>query len=166
MVFPYVTGLSLSLLLGAALIIGSIVHFGQAVGVRGWNAVIWQAALAGIYLVGGLALLTNPFLGLATLTTLLIGFFLLEGIIEIGMGLQSRSHTGWGSLVGSGLLSLVLAGILIVDLPGSLVWAVGLLFGVNLLVTGLTMAYVGLTNRRQIATTEPVDEGAMQKPSV
>ncbi|WP_253738304.1 HdeD family acid-resistance protein [Halohasta salina] len=165
-VAPFLTGVSLSLLLGGLLVVGGVVHLVGAFGVRGWSAFIWQVLLAGVYGIAGVALLTNPIVGLATLTTLVIAFFVFEGIAEIGMGLRSRAHTGWTSLIASGLLSLVLAGLLVAGLPGSLLWAVGLLFGVNVFMTGATMAYVGYANRRRMAATaeEPVDEGV--KPSV
>jgi|AntDeeMetageno51_2_1112566.scaffolds.fasta_scaffold00297_4 uncharacterized membrane protein HdeD (DUF308 family) len=165
-IFPFLTGVSLSLLLGGLLVVGGAVHLVGAFSVRGWGAFIWQVVLAGVYGVAGVALLTNPILGLTTLTTLVIAFFVFEGVVEIGMGLRSRAHSGWGSLVASGLLSLVLAGLLIAGLPGSLLWAVGLLFGINVFVTGATMAYVGYTNRRRLTATaaESVDEGV--KPSV
>ena len=166
MIVPFLTGVSLSLLLGGLLVIGGIVHLIQAFSVRGWSAFIWQVVLGGVYGVAGIALLTNPIVGLTTLTALVIAFFIFEGVAEIIMGLRSRAHSGWGSLVASGLLSLVLAGLLIAGLPGSLLWAVGLLFGINVFVTGATMAYVGLTNRRRMAdvTEETVDEGA--RPSM
>ena len=166
MIAPFLTGVSLSLLLGGLLVVGGIVHLVQAFGVRGWRAFVWQVVLAGVYGVVGIALLANPIVGLTTLTALVIAFFLVEGVVEIAMGLGSRAHAGWGSLVASGLLSLVLAGLLIAGLPGSLLWAVGLLFGINVFVTGATMVYLGMTNRRQMvaAMEETVDEGA--KPSV
>jgi len=163
---PFLTGISVSLLLGGLLIVGGLVHVWHAVGVRQWRAVMWQVALAGVYLIAGVALLANPLVGLAALSTLLIAFFLAEGVVEIGMGVGSRTHSGWGSLVASGLLSLVIAGLLLAGLPGSLLWAVGVLFGVDLLVTGLTMTYLGISNRRRIAATEAVEEPAAQRPSV
>ncbi|MFD1642765.1 HdeD family acid-resistance protein [Halohasta litorea] len=166
MIVPFFTGISLSLLLGGLLVVGGLVHGWHAVGVRQWRAFLWQVALAAVYTVAGLALLANPLVGLATLSTLLIAFFIAEGIVEIGMGLRSRTHSGWGSLVASGLLSLVLAGVLLAGLPGSLLWAVGLLFGVDLLVTGLTMAALGISSRRRIAATETLEEPAAQRPSV
>jgi len=166
MVVPLLTGISLSLLLGGLLVVGGVVHIWHAFGVRKWRAFVWQAVLAGVYIVAGIALLANPVLGLVALSTLLIAFFLAEGVVEIGMGLGSRAHVGWGSLVASGLLSLVIAGLLIAGLPGSLLWAVGILFGVDLLATGLTMAFVGISNRRRITATETVDEPAAQRPIV
>lgn len=165
-VAPLLTGISLSLLLGGLLVGGGLVHGWHAFGVRKWRAFIWQVALAAVYAIAGLTLLANPLVGLAALSTLLIAFFIAEGIVEIGMGLRSRTHSGWGSLVASGLLSLVIAGMLFAGLPGSLLWAVGILFGVDLLVTGLTMAYLGISNRRRIAATEAVEEPAAQRPSV
>ncbi len=166
MVFPFVSGLSLSIIFGALLVVGGVVHLAQAFGTRRWRAFAWQLVLAGVYGLAGFALLANPIVGLATLTTLLIAFFLAEGLVEIIMGVQSRAHSGWGSLVVSGAVSLLLAGLLIAGLPESLLWALGLLFGVNVLVTGLTMAYLGVTNRRRTVSAGRSDDSAVQNPSV
>ncbi|MGM0606088.1 MAG: HdeD family acid-resistance protein [Halobacteriota archaeon] len=158
--FPLATGLSLSLVFGAVLVAGGLIHVGHAFGVGGWKAIGWHGLLAVVYAVAGIALLTQPLLGLVTLTAVLIGFFAAEGVIEIALGLRSRSFDGWQGIVLSGVVSLVLAGIILSGFPQSAVWALGIVFGANLVVTGVSFVFFGLRNRPSDLETEPIDEGA------
>jgi uncharacterized membrane protein HdeD (DUF308 family) len=47
----------------------------------------------------------------------------------------------------SGIIDLILAGIIIVGLPGTAVWALGLLVGINLLFGGVAMIGMALAAR-------------------
>jgi uncharacterized membrane protein HdeD (DUF308 family) len=157
---PFVTGVALSILLGALLVVGSLVNVAHAFSARGWTASLWQIVLAVVYAVAGVALLVNPVVGLATLTILLIAFFLVEGVVEIVMGLRMRGEARWGWVVASGAISLLLAGLLWAGFPSSALWAVGLLFGVHLLTTGISLVAVAMMGRKAMATGEEERAGA------
>jgi uncharacterized membrane protein HdeD (DUF308 family) len=157
--FPFVTGVSLSILLGAALVVGSLVHLASAFSGPGWKGFIVQGVLAVVYAVAGISLMANPVVGLATLTILVAAFLFVDGIFEIAMGIRVRPEKSWGSLVISGLLALVLAGLVWASLPSSAAWAIGLLFGVNLLFTGISMAFVAMGGREAARTGTRPPEG-------
>lgn len=158
--FPYVTGISISLLLGGVLVVGALIHVAHAFRARGWKGFAWQAILAIVYAFAGISLLANPVLGLATLTILLIAYFLVSGIVETVMGLQLRGEPSWGWVVASGVLSIVLAGLLWAGFPSTAAWAVGLLFGISLLSTGISMYSVGRSAKKQYAAGEARTMGA------
>jgi len=149
-IFPFVTGLALSLLLGALLVVGSILHFAHAFSAQKWTGAVWQILLGLLYVVAGIALMANPVVGITTLTILLIAYFLVDGVIEIVMGFQLRGEHGWGWMIASGVISLILAGLIWVNFPSSAAWAVGLLFGVGLLTTGISMMLVANGGRRAV----------------
>lgn len=153
---PLVTGVGLSLLLGAFLVIGGLGHIAHAFTAPGWTGSLWQIVLALLYTFAGIALLVNPVLGLTSLTFLLIVYFAIEGLVEIVMGLQLRSESQWGWYVASGVLSLVLAGLLWAGFPSTAAWAVGLLVGIGLLSTGLTLIVAAYFGRR--TSTSRVEE--------
>lgn len=153
-VFPFYTGLSLSILLGALLVVGAFLHVANAFSAPGWIGSVVQAVLAVVYVIAGIALLANPTVGLVTLTLLVLAYFVVEGVALIGMGIALRSERNWVWSVLSGGLSLVLAALIWLGLPSSAAWAVGLLFGVNLMSTGIAMVMLGWGSRG--ATDEEV----------
>ncbi|WP_458185891.1 HdeD family acid-resistance protein [Haladaptatus sp. NG-WS-4] len=156
---PFVAGVSLSILLGALLVVGSLVHVGRAFS-GGWKRFVGQGLLAVIYAIAGISLMANPVVGLTTLTILVAVFLFVEGIVEIVMGFQARGERGWGGLVVSGVLALLIASLIWVGFPSSALWAVGLLFGVNLLATGVSMMFMAQGTRTAaregvVSETEP-----------
>jgi len=145
---PFVTGVAVSVLLGALLVVGALGHAVNAFSVGGVAGTVWQVALAALYAVAGIALLANPVLGLTTVTILLIAYFGAEGVVEVAMGVQRRSEPHWLWYVASGAVSLGLAVLLWAGFPSTAAWAVGLLTGIHLLSTGLLLVYVGYVGRR------------------
>lgn len=145
---PFAVGVTLSFLLGTLLVLGGLVHGWQLFSARGWRGRTWQGLLAVVYVVAGLSLLVNPIVGLATLTLLLVAYFLIDGVLEVVMGLRLRGERGWGWLLASGVVSLALGWLIWVGWPASSAWAVGLLFGVSLLTSGLAMVGVAMGARR------------------
>lgn len=146
--FPFVTGVSLSVLLGAVLVVGALVHLASAFSGRGWKGFVVQGLLAVLYAVAGILLMANPVVSLTTLTILLVAFLVVDGIVEIVMGFRVRPERGWSGVVVSGVLALVIAGLIWASWPASALWAVGLLFGANLLVTGVSMVFVAMGGRK------------------
>ena len=158
--FPFVAGVSASLLLGAALIAGGVVQAVHAARASGWNGFLGLGLLAIVYVIAGLALVLNPVLGLASLTLLVIAYLLVSGAAETLLGLQIRGEANWGWVVFSGVLSVLLGLLLLAGFPGTAVWALGLLLGINLLATGVSMVMVGRGMRSETAVGD-ADTGAM-----
>jgi uncharacterized membrane protein HdeD (DUF308 family) len=154
-VFPLITGISVSILLGAVLVVGALVHAANAFSAGTLGNVLGQAILAVLYGFAGIAFIANPVVGLATLTLLAIAFFLADGLVEIAWGLRSRGQPGTTWLLASGGISLLLAGFLWLGFPSSAGWAIGVLLGVNLLVTGVSMILVGRGTDEPIAPDVP-----------
>lgn len=160
--FPFVTGLSIAVLLGALLVIGGLVHVAHAFSQRRLAQAVWQVVLGVLYGIAGITFLANPVVGLATLTLLAIAFFLVDGLVEIIWALQGRAHRGWTWLLLSGIVSILLAGLLWTGFPSSALWAVGVLLGVNLLFTGVSIVVYGRTTRETTRPTEPSATGGQR----
>jgi uncharacterized membrane protein HdeD (DUF308 family) len=152
---PFLTGLALSILLGAALVIGALVHVAAAFSAGSALNVVWQVVLGIVYGVVGISILANPILGLTTLTILVIAFFAVEGIVQLVWAVTGAGSPLWLGL--SGAVSLLLAGMLLVGFPATALWAVGVLFGVDLLVTGVSMIAHSRTTR-----AAPMDEATAE----
>lgn len=136
---PGLFTLSIELLIGAALLISGCYQLCIL-----WkkyltynNGFRWLGAILNIIL--GILLLTNPISGIITLTILLIIYFLVSGIVQIVWSWQLRPYSGWGWVAISGILALLMGAILITGWPTSAIWAIGLLFGINLLFSGIAL---------------------------
>jgi len=147
---PFITGLALSILLGAVLVVGALVHVAAAFSAGTARNVVWQVVLGVVYGLAGISILANPVLGLTTLTLLVIAFFAVEGVFEIVWAITGEGSALWLGL--SGAVSLLLAGMLLAGFPATALWAVGVLFGIDLLVTGVSMIMHGRTIRQETAT--------------
>lgn len=146
--FPLVTGVAVTYIVGGLLVASGIVHGGHAFTARGWSGRFWQLALAVVSVIAGLVLLVNPIVGLASLTLLVIAYLIVDGATELGVSYRMESGSGRGWIAGSGALSLILAVFLLAGFPADAAWAIGLLVGVSLLVTGLSMIAVAYGGRQ------------------
>ena len=104
---------------------------------------------------GGLALLFHPFYGLSLLTLMMAMFFVFEGVWKIIMSLSIRPANGWGRILFSGLISLLLGGLIWGEWPVSGMWAVGTLVGVDFLLTGFFL--ISLANQATGGDSGPSD---------
>ncbi len=145
---PFATGLAITFLVGALLVVGGIVHAGHAFTARGWRGSLWQLALAAVSIGAGLLLLVNPALGLLSLTMLVVAYLFVDGIAELGVSLRMAGEPGRAWIAVSGALSLALAGLLWAGFPATAAWAIGLFVGISLLTTGLSMAAVAYGGRQ------------------
>ena len=110
--------------------------------------IIFEIVIGVAYLIGGRYSLTHPHLALGTLTLLLGALILTGGLIEIISYLRFESQDTSGWMLLNGIISLLLGGMIMFDWPSSSVWAIGILFGLTLLMTGMTRLMFALTARK------------------
>lgn len=151
--FPLVSSLTVAIFFGAALTIAGFGHVAHAFSAAGWKGAVGEILLALVYLVAGVAMLANPVLSLTTLTILVIAYFIAEGVVLLFLGWSLRRERGWVASVVSGAISLVLAGLLWIGFPGTAAWALGLLVGISLLSSGISMMVLGYEASRGLAPT-------------
>lgn len=136
--FPLLGTIAVEQLFAALLLIAGGYALAAALGKRNEGtihravSVLWAV----LTLVTGLLLLFKIGAGVLTLTILLAAYFAAQGIVTI-LGAFRFTGTGafWVMLL-SGVVSLVLAYMIFSGFPGSAVWLLGLLFGINLIFTG------------------------------
>jgi uncharacterized membrane protein HdeD (DUF308 family) len=97
----------------------------------------WERALQALLtLVIGVYLVLFPGAGALSLTLLLVIWFVVSGGLQLAAARQLRGLPGAGWMLFGGLLAIVLAVLIALDLPSSAEWAIGLLVGVNLIFWG------------------------------
>jgi uncharacterized membrane protein HdeD (DUF308 family) len=145
---PLIAGLAIAVLAGWLLILGGVTHAVSAVRGSGGRRTGWHVLLAVLYLVGGAYFLTHPLLGLSTLTLFLATILLIEGVVWIAAYFQGRSEQGTVWLLLNGVITLLLGLMIWAQWPSSTVWAIGIIFGVNLVMTGMSLIFAGAAVRR------------------
>jgi uncharacterized membrane protein HdeD (DUF308 family) len=147
---PFVAGLGVTLLVGWMLVFGAVAHFIAAFKGGGAKHVILQVLIGIVYLIGGGYFLTHTIMGVSTLTLLLAGVILVEGVLEIVAYFRLKGVGGSGWLLVNAVVTLLLGGLIWFHWPSSSVWAIGTLVGVNLLMTGFSRLMVGLAARKLV----------------
>jgi len=147
---PPIATLSFTILIGWLFLISGVVGLFTTFRMRGVPGFWWSlfSAVLGI-VVGGL-LIANPITGAFSLTFLLIVLFIIEGVLSVMFALEHREDLpgGWGWMLASGIIDLVLATIIFAGLPGSAIWALGLVVGFNLAFGGIALIMMALYARR------------------
>ena len=146
-VAPHVATLAAELLVGWLLLIAGFGQLIQAFRDRGWANLALDVLGGLLYVAAGLILLAVPATGALSLTAILAILFVVDGVLRCIGAFRVRPDRGWLWALASGLLS-VLVGVLIwTGLPGSAVWAIGLMVGITLLMAGWSNIYIALAAR-------------------
>ncbi|HYZ25291.1 MAG TPA: HdeD family acid-resistance protein [Geminicoccaceae bacterium] len=152
---PAVATIAVQFALGWILVVGGIAEGIHAFMAQGWRGFLFELLSAVLYLVVGILLLVNPVGGALALTVVLAVFLIVEGIFKIVMALRVRDHSGWGWLLASGILSLILGVLIWAEWPYSGLWVIGLLVGIQLLFTGWALVMLALAARAHRQATVP-----------
>jgi uncharacterized membrane protein HdeD (DUF308 family) len=135
-VVPPVATLTMTLFIGWILVYAGVVmaihSWTQRAAGRTWERAL-QALLA---LVIGIYMVLFPGAGALSLTLLLVIWFVVSGGLQLAAARQLRGLPGAGWLLFGGMLAIVLAVLIALDLPSSAEWAIGLIVGVNLIFWG------------------------------
>ena len=110
----------------------------------------WWALLSAVLGIGaGIVLLAWPLSGVLSLTLILIVFFTIEGVASIMYALEHKRELSgrWGWMLASGIVDLILAGIILAGLPGTAAWAIGLLVGINMIFGGSALIAMAMHAR-------------------
>jgi uncharacterized membrane protein HdeD (DUF308 family) len=145
---PMVSTLAIELLVGWLLLIGGVLRAISLLRSQRMPGYWWSMLSAVLAIVLGILLVFQPLQGELTLTLLLTVFFILEGVATILIAVRLRTHLGnWGWILFSGVVDLLLAFLILQGWPSTAAWAIGLLVGINMLFTGLSLAMSALAAR-------------------
>ncbi len=148
-IVPPLASVTITYLVGILLLIGAVAYVAEAISRGSTGHRIWSAVLAVAYVIAGVWLIINPVSGTITLTWILAIFFLLIGVLRLIAGISSRGkvpNSGWTII--NGVLSILIAVLVIGDLPSSAAWAIGLLVGIQLLFDGIALIATAMAGKQ------------------
>lgn len=150
---PFVASLTVEIVAGFG--------FGLAGAMQIWLAVTAQAPTTGErWMIGGLgallvllavSLLANPLAGLVTLTIMVAILFAMMGTLRLVMAWRERPREGWGWMMASGVMSIALAILIALGLPGVALGILGLFLGLDLTFSGIATIMVAWHVRKRQA---------------
>jgi uncharacterized membrane protein HdeD (DUF308 family) len=148
---PVLASVVVAIFLGWLFAVGGIVGLVATIMGRHAPGFWWSLISALVAIVAGLALLGWPIAGAISVTAILTAFLIIDGVLMIAFGLEHQRSLSaqWGWLVVNGVVDLVLAGLILWALPGSAIWALGLIVGIDLLFGGWSLIAMALAARRQ-----------------
>jgi uncharacterized membrane protein HdeD (DUF308 family) len=140
-IVPPIATVAVEIFIGWLFLISGIAGLITTFGARDAPGFWWSLFSALLGIAAGVVLLLWPLSGVVSLTLLLIAFFIVEGVLSILYAIEhKRELTGqWGWMLVSGVIDLILAAIILLGLPGTAAWALGLLVGINMLFGGSAM---------------------------
>ncbi|MFZ0425094.1 MAG: HdeD family acid-resistance protein [Xanthobacteraceae bacterium] len=148
-VLPVIATLAFTLVIGWLFLISGGVGLVTTFWMRSAPGFWWALVSAVVALAAGIILILWPISGSVSLTLVLIAFFVIEGIATIFYATEHRAQLSgrWAWMLASGIVDLILAGIIFAGLPGTAAWALGLLVGINLVFGGTAMIGMALAAR-------------------
>jgi uncharacterized membrane protein HdeD (DUF308 family) len=146
---PPLATFAVEILIGWLLLASGAVGLFTTLRMRNAPGFWWSLLSALVGIAAGVVLLAWPVSGAVSLTLILTVFLFLEGFASIMIALQHRHGFAarWAMLLFSGIVDIILAGIIFAGLPGTAAWAIGLLVGINLVFGGTALVSMALHAR-------------------
>ena len=146
---PPLATVTVEILIGWLILLSGVLGLVMTFQTRGSPGFGWSLLSAAVGILVGIVLLIWPLSGVLSLTLLLTVFLTLEGIVSIMYALAHRREKSsrWQMMLLSGVVDLILAGLILAGLPGTAAWAIGLIVGVNLFFGGVALTAIALQAR-------------------
>jgi len=142
---PLVTGASITIMIGAVLLLAGIAKGLYAQKTRqGQSAYV----IAGIIIVAGLVMMFQTNIAMATMSILLAVYFFISAAFETLVAFQLRPERSGYIIMFNGFVSLLFCLIVFLFSPLSEVWVIGLFIGIQLIIFGLSLLALVFSARK------------------
>jgi uncharacterized membrane protein HdeD (DUF308 family) len=145
---PIITGVAVAVFVGFLLLASGVAQFVHAITSKQWGTGFWGSVIGMLGVFAGLLMIFRPVVGLVTMTMLLAIYFVVDGISEIIAAFKIKPDQGWGWVLLNGIIAVLLGFMIWRQWPVSGAWAIGLLVGIHILITGWSMIILGSGARR------------------
>lgn len=136
---PFAASLTVEIVAGAAFVLAGVMQLWLAFSdkAEGLGDRVLSGALGAVLILLAVWLILNPLAGLVTLTFMVAVLFAVMGALRMALAWRMRPLEGWGWVLASGIVSLVLAAVIVLALPGAALGLLGLFLGIDLTASGI-----------------------------
>jgi uncharacterized membrane protein HdeD (DUF308 family) len=117
--FPLVSTIAAKIALGWIFLVAGTVMIFHAFYAGEWRGFLLNLLIGILQVIVGGYLAFVPLAGILTLTMLVAGLFLADGLLEAIMAFRIRPHQGWGWVLASGLGAVAVGVLIALHLPTS-----------------------------------------------
>jgi uncharacterized membrane protein HdeD (DUF308 family) len=143
---PFIAGIEFTIVIGVLFLLGAAVHLIRTLETgKGAGHIVVGLVVAALYGAAGCLLIFHPLRGLITLTFVLALLYTIGGAFRIALAVMTEGRPAWGVQLVGGLLSLGLGLLIYITLPTSILWALGIIVGVDLIFFGWTLVAESIT---------------------
>jgi uncharacterized membrane protein HdeD (DUF308 family) len=140
---PLAAGRAIMMVVGALLAFAGISQLVVAFRAGSFGDGMMVFLIGALTLVAGIYMMAQPDSALVTVAVFLAMYFAVSGIFEVIYALRVKPVPGWGWLLFGGVVSLLLGIMMWRQMPLTAAWAVGVLVGIRLLLSGFELMAIG-----------------------
>jgi len=135
------------LVVGAMMVVAGVFEVIHAFQLKSWGRFFLWILLGLLYIAAGVLAWDNPLLTAAWLTLFLGAALVASGIMRIVLAFGMKQGP-WIMVALSGLITLVLGGIILAHWPVSAVYTLGIFLGIDLMFAGASWIGLGLSLKK------------------
>jgi uncharacterized membrane protein HdeD (DUF308 family) len=135
---------------GVMMIIAGVAEVFNAFQIKSWGKFLVWALLGVLYIIAGFFAFENPLLAAAVLTLVLGASLVASGLIRIFLAFSMKRESPWIWVALSGVITLLLGGIILAHWPVSSVYTLGIFLGIDLIFAGASWIGLGFGLRRAV----------------
>ena len=143
---PFAASIAATQIIGWSLLFYGILQVLLVFGTEGWGRKIWVVALGILTGIAGFWLLAHPLAATVSLTLVLASLLLGTGAAKIFGAFTIRGTNLFWLVLVSGIVSVILAVMILTNFPASAASVLGLLLGIELISSGvstITLSWLG-----------------------
>jgi uncharacterized membrane protein HdeD (DUF308 family) len=129
---------------GVMMLIAGVAEVINAFQLKSWGKSLLWGILGMLYIIAGFMTFENPLLAAALLTLLLGAALVASGVLRIVLAFNMKEGMPWAGVAFSGVITILLGGVILAHWPVSSVYILGILLGVDLVFAGSGWILVGL----------------------
>ena len=135
------------LFFGILMVVGGCLQLINAFKCKGWKSIFWHMLMALFYIFAGIIVIGDPVLASTIFTAMLAIAFICVGLVRVIMAVQLRGAKGWVWPLITGIVSILLGGVILAQWPISGLWVIGLFVSVEMIIHGWSYIIVALAAR-------------------
>lgn len=134
---------------GVMMLVSGVAEIVNAFGVKSWGKFFLWALLGALYVVAGIVTFRNPLLAAAVLTLMLGAVLIVSGCLRIFLAMQMTEGTPWVWVALSGVVTVLVGGMILAHWPVSSLFVLGIFLGIDLIFAGIGWIGMGLALKRR-----------------